>query len=109
MRLYRDNQIDLDDELYFYARILTKALVHGTDASITIDQYCRNCLREKWTNEHPELVEAYERNNELRQASRKAYQQHEDDIIKLITPVPGGKKVLECETRMPESVKQRGD
>jgi hypothetical protein len=56
---FRGNSVYLSDEVYFYARILAKAKVSGTDATFTADQIVDCELRDKWTTEHPELANFY--------------------------------------------------
>ncbi len=87
----RRDSVYIGPKLTFYAHILCKALVHGTDASITHDQFVENELTDRWETLYPELVLAWEKNNDLRQANKKVYEKNEADIIATLTPVPGGK------------------
>lgn len=82
--LFRRNSIYLDDEVYFYCESLAKALVHGTEAAITVDEFTRNYLREKITTEHPELILLYEEKQALRQQNKKTYEALDEKVIKLL-------------------------
>lgn len=78
----RNNSIYLSDKAMFYARLLTKALLKDQG---TTDQLCDAELIDKWEREFPDLVLAYERNNELKQANRKAYEVAEKEILGSLT------------------------
>lgn len=80
--LFRRNSIYLDDEVYFYVESKAKALVAGTEAAITVDEYTRNYLREKITTENPELVLLYEEKLAARQKAKKSYEEIDEKIIK---------------------------
>lgn len=55
----RPNPIHLSDEVTFYLRILAKAAVRGTDATMTSAQVADNLLRKAITEARPELVVLY--------------------------------------------------
>lgn len=77
----RNNSIYLSDKAMFYARLLTKALLKDQG---TTDQFCDAELIDRWEKEWPELQLAYEKNNELKQANRKAYEAAEKEILEKI-------------------------
>lgn len=89
---FRNSSIYISDKADFYAHILAKAKMVGTQGEMTKDQLIDAEIIDKWEKEHPELVLAYERNCELRQQNKKAYSENEAEIIKLISPLPGSPK-----------------
>lgn len=82
MKFARKNEIYQSDEILFYADIKRRALLDGTDANMTRDQFIEGELREKWTTESPELVLAWEKHQALRQESAKKYSALEEETIK---------------------------
>lgn len=84
MKMFRENSVYLDDEVYFYVKSMAKALVHGTEAAITVDEFTRNYLREKITTENPELVLLYEEKQALRQQNKKTYEALDEKVMKAL-------------------------
>lgn len=85
MKLFRNNQVCVSEKCLFYAHLLAKALLKNEG---TIDQLIDAELIDRWEKEFPDLVLAYEKNNELKQANRKAYEAAEKEILEKITPAP---------------------
>lgn len=83
---FRSNQFYLNDEIHFYLKTMAKAMVEGTDASITIDEFLNGYLRNKITTEFPELVLLHEEWIKAKQDARKGYQAVEERAIKALRP-----------------------
>lgn len=81
MKPFREQQVYLSTEVYWFARILSKRLVEGTEANMTVDQFVDSELRDKWTREHPELLEAWDKHCKARQDAKKAYDRIENEAV----------------------------
>lgn len=84
MKLFREQQVYLSPEVYWYARVKTKRLVSGTKASMTVDQFVDGELRNLFTVNDPELVVAWEKHCKARQDAKKAYDKIENEAVGLV-------------------------
>lgn len=81
---WRENEIVLEDELYFVARMLAKA----AGGEMTVDKLCREELKNKWIKEYPALFLRFSEHQEARQQSRKMYDKIEELALRdCATPV----------------------
>lgn len=80
MNKYRTKEIYISDEVMWYADKLRKSIAEE-ETGMTVDQYCDNALREKFTTEHPFLVEAWAENQELRGENHRLYLEQEEEIL----------------------------
>ena len=89
MKLFRNNQIVLSDKVNFYANILRKAQIAGVEGPpLTNDEFIEAELTDRWEKQYPTLIEAWERNNQVRQENKKVYEKIEAETLAAITPNP---------------------
>lgn len=82
----RRNEVYINDEIHFYLKSMVKAMVEGTDASLTIDEFLNGYLRNKITTEFPELVILHDEWIRAKQDARKGYQAVEEKAVKALRP-----------------------
>lgn len=81
---FRNHSIYLSGEVYTYLAMTAKALVAGTEASMTVDQVADNLLREKITRENPELPAIYAKLEEEKAKARSNYKSIEQEMVEAI-------------------------